>query len=556
MAPLSTNIYESRPHADSNERADFETLSMRSISRGQSPRPSYNSHNDHFSNRTMTNGDYREIGRGNATFWQKFQPFPWRVFSVISSVPIALMPIVVLATAAEEASLSYIMGRDCYPNGMWKEATGATWRIMDSSYFFTPNLSFGAMTFTQVKVIDIAWDLCIGRGGQILLAYVNYRVFNEWLLYHMEIHLTSYKMYTAVAFQTNTLTTLGVLGKEFLAFGKGSWKRFFRWLAMLCMLISTLYVLAFPTLMSAMTGYIATSEAYIEDNDHNLVEFNKAVGVRYIIHDGARIGYNNPVVVTLQDTSLLEAVNNYTSTYADERWPPLTFFQTRIPPAMWNEFLVKRPSTFVWDQKIFPLDEPTLNITLMRDLKRPKPISPGVRYTEPIYPDWYYPETISPGLKYAYYSLSSNSSADSGRQDTYYSSSYVHEHGSCKPSDTYQWGFSYIFLFMMSIFNFVWSCVMVGMWWDTVRGSRMYRAGRRPGLLRSVLDMAKAIREELGDEEVEEMKEEDIKKGLRESGGKLVVPKGEIRIGRTNGDEGPRERKSSWKRSLTKGSTF
>jgi hypothetical protein len=51
---------------------------------------------------------------------------------------------------------------------------------MDSSYFFTPNLSFGGMTFTQVKVIDIAWDLCVGHGGQMLLAWVNLSSVTAW----------------------------------------------------------------------------------------------------------------------------------------------------------------------------------------------------------------------------------------------------------------------------------------------------------------------------------------------------------------------------------------
>jgi hypothetical protein len=188
------------------------------------------------------------------SFSEKLNTFPWKTSLAITSLPVALALIIGLATTAERASLNYILPRDCYPNGLWKEAAGATWRIMDSSYFFTPNLSFGSMTFTQVKVIDIAWDLLIGRGGQLLLAYVNYRVFNEWVVYHMEMHLTSYKMYTAVAFQTTSLGTLGVLGKEFLAFGKQSWKRFFRWLALLSMLISTLYVLAFPTLMAAVSN--------------------------------------------------------------------------------------------------------------------------------------------------------------------------------------------------------------------------------------------------------------------------------------------------------------
>jgi hypothetical protein len=75
-----------------------------------------------------------------------------------------------LATAAERASVGYLQERGCYPNALWNRIGGATWRILESSYFFTPNLSFGKMTFTQVTVIDIAWDLIIGRGGQLLLA--------------------------------------------------------------------------------------------------------------------------------------------------------------------------------------------------------------------------------------------------------------------------------------------------------------------------------------------------------------------------------------------------
>lgn len=237
--------------------------------------------------------------------------FPWRVFAVISSLPFALLPIVLLSALAEIASQSYLAGRDCYPNGMWKEAAGATWRIMDSSYFFTPNLSFGAMSFTQVKVIDVAWDLIVGRGGQMLLAWVNYVVFNEWLLYHMELHRTSYKMATSVAFQTTTMGTLGVLGKEWLAFGERSWKRFWRWLAMLCMLIATLYVLAFPTLMAAMTGYISTYEPYVMDERSNLVSWKEVRHVDYIVHDSWRVGgYQVDLLSVAGDDELATSVAN------------------------------------------------------------------------------------------------------------------------------------------------------------------------------------------------------------------------------------------------------
>lgn len=246
-------------------------------------------------------------------FGAKCAPFPWKVTLIILCLPLALAIITTLAAAAETASQSYIMGRDCYPNGLWKEAPGATWRIMDSSYFFTPNLSFGAFTFTQVKVIDVAWDLIIGRGGQLLLAWVNYRVFNEWLVYHMEMHLTSYKLYAAVAFETTTMSTLGVLGKEFLAFRELSWKRLFRWLAILSMLLSTFYVLAFPTLMAAMTGYITTYEPYIENYERNLIEWSKIRAVRYIIHDADRLGLDAPLVVTEEDSFLKNSVHLCTS---------------------------------------------------------------------------------------------------------------------------------------------------------------------------------------------------------------------------------------------------
>ena len=244
------------------------------------------------------------------TFFEKWSPFPWRVTIILLALPLGLACIVGLAAAAETVSQGYIMGRDCYPNGLWKEATGATWRIMDSSYFFTPNLSFGALTFTQVKVIDVAWDLIIGRGGQLLLAWVNYRVFNEWLVYHMEMHHTSYKLYAAVAFETTTMATLGVLGKEFLAYGAGTWKRFFRWLAILSMLLSTLYVIAFPTLMAAMTGYITTYKPYIEDIDGNLMEWSKAKDVAYIIQDADRVGLKAPLIVTADDQPLIDAIHH------------------------------------------------------------------------------------------------------------------------------------------------------------------------------------------------------------------------------------------------------
>jgi hypothetical protein len=243
--------------------------------------------------------------------------FPWRTILTIALLPLTLAPIITLSSAARLASTSYIRGRSCYPNGLWKFAPGASWEIMDSSYFFTPNLSFGAMTFTQVKVIDVAWDLVVGRGGQVGLAWVNYRVFNAWIVGYMERHGVGWKVFGVLAFETTTVQALGVLGKEALAAARGQgigWVKWsIRWLAVVSMFLSTLYVLSFPTLVAAMTGYIAKSEAYVADGEENLVAWAKVDTVRFVVEDGDRVPkrfgkYDGPLVVGMGDTSMLDAI--------------------------------------------------------------------------------------------------------------------------------------------------------------------------------------------------------------------------------------------------------
>lgn len=68
------------------------------------------------------------------------------------------------------------------------------------------------------------------------------------------------------------------------------------------------------------------------------------------------------------------------------------------------------------------------------------------------------------------------------------------------------------------------------------------------------MDYSAAIRAEIGTE-AEYLEEEELRKRVRESGGALVVPKTELRVARADtGLDGARKR--SWKRSLTRGSTF
>ena len=97
---------------------------------------------------------------------------------------------------------------------------------------------------------------------------------------------------------------------------------------------------------------------------------------------------------------------------------------------------------------------------------------------------------------------------------------------------------------------------MVGIWMDTCRNSRMYKSGRRPGLLRAILDISGPIKEEIG-EDHETLEENELKDRLSEGGGTVVVPKKELRVATVGMGMGEGDvRKRNWRWALTKGSTF
>lgn len=412
------------------------------------------------------------------------------------------------------------------------------------------------MTFTQVKVIDVAWDLIIGRGGQVLMAWVNYRVFNEWVVGFMEREVLGFKMYAAVAFETTTVGTLGVLGKEIIAKqtkGVGWLKGGLRWLAVVSMFLSTLYVLSFPTLLAAMTGYIAKSEPYVEDLDRNLISWDKVDTVKYVVNDAERIGFERPLVVGRNDGELLAAMNECKFYSPNHSHLALAGKECRLMCSdikavnLTDQVSLKLPGTDLYVYETRVLSQLNITSTWTLNNNPTNLASPTLNITR---------FSVNSDITDEMTSYSILQYSISGRQSPLYNTTYMLSYSSCKPGETYQWGFSYIFLFMVSIFNFIWSCIMIGMWFDTRRGSRAYRSGRRPGLLRSIVEYAAALKEEIG-EELVHMEEDEIRSRLRRGTVGLKVPDMEVRIRRVaTGREEDDVRKRSWKRSFTRGSTF
>lgn len=58
---------------------------------------------------------------------------------------------------------------------------------------------------------------------------------------------------------------------------------------MVYMVATMIFVLVFPTLVSAMTGYTSVTKAFIQNDDERLILFSDFKVLAYIIHDGFRI---------------------------------------------------------------------------------------------------------------------------------------------------------------------------------------------------------------------------------------------------------------------------
>jgi hypothetical protein len=69
-------------------------------------------------------------------------------------------------------------------------------------------------------------------------------------------------------------------------------------IAMIFMLVTMGYILAFPTIASAMTGYNGNVAAFVPDNSGNFVKFESFQPVLYVIHDGDRINKTKDSAVT------------------------------------------------------------------------------------------------------------------------------------------------------------------------------------------------------------------------------------------------------------------
>lgn len=92
-----------------------------------------------------------------------------------------------------------------------------------------------------------------------------------------------------------------------------------------------------------------------------------------------------------------------------------------------------------------------------------------------------------------------------------YDINYIKANGVCQQLSTYQWGFSFLLLFVFMLFTAVWALGTYVLWRDAYLNSRLDRASRDMGTLRAVLDYAATIKKDLGTASADDIGDRQLK---------------------------------------------
>ncbi|KAL6718442.1 hypothetical protein ACLMJK_004532 [Lecanora helva] len=332
------------------------------------------------------------------------------------------------------------------------------------------------LTFTEAKAIDVAWQLFIGAGGRLCLAWVSYKVFMDGLARITEQTPVSYSLYASLTFSATSLwTTYNAVGGLFSSKG---WrlKFFLLWFA-----LSTLYVLGFPTLMSATAGYVSPSTFGFKMTDGNFVTPDSADLKTCInLPEGALIGYKNGTILPGPPVSVYDPVSGggFNGKYdADIEKDYPDFFSVQKASSnytkIYNATKSPDPPDCEFDRYSKGLSSCDLNYTLVYTIS-------GRNYTLN-YPFQYFENY--------YYKNTSVPAPD------------LEERKDCLSQSYFVWGFSSLLVYINVSLFMVWIFGMYIVWADANIYSALCRSGRKlRGNFRAAADLSEAMKEVLGEE--------------------------------------------------------
>ncbi|KAF4996555.1 hypothetical protein FGRMN_4439 [Fusarium graminum] len=321
-----------------------------------------------------------------------------------------------------------------------------------ASSFFEITLGWGRFSFATAKMIDVAWDLVVGRGFQVIMAWASWRVFAEYLQVSIATKPATFNTVWLLRFQkdASAYSTLRLM----LNF----WKRGLESKTAMCFIIfAALFILAFPTVAGSMTGYTPYNEPYITSTKNRLTRLSDVHPLAYLIHDGERIdGFRNNHAVPWKNNiswairSDMYYPDSYCHYWSDESLEEGYVQWYGFDASGGNQTSDDQPHTEFRGQKI---DWPPLNISAF------------YLPSDPFYWNWTGHQEGS-GLSTKL--REENPYGDASRikyivDDAVYDTARINAHGVCQPfremdsMQKYQWGFSFLQLFTTMILLQLWS---------------------------------------------------------------------------------------------------
>jgi hypothetical protein len=149
------------------------------------------------------------------------------------------------------------------------------------------------LSFPQAKLVDLAWDSIIGHGGRILHGWVLYQVVARCLTWIMENSALPGHFHLRLLFET--VSFVSIWSCATFAFQK---KPARATVVVLWLIFAISYVIAFPTIWAAATGYLSPSLAVYTFPDQTWMMENPTALNFCWAFDSERLGTNISSVVT------------------------------------------------------------------------------------------------------------------------------------------------------------------------------------------------------------------------------------------------------------------
>ncbi|KAK4225069.1 hypothetical protein QBC38DRAFT_501674 [Podospora fimiseda] len=219
--------------------------------------------------------------RDTTSLWRKYG-IPTLMFAWLG----VLVATIVFLSAMNKFMFNYVL--PCKPDGSFSPFVD-NYDAWSSAGFFEVTLGMGRLTFSQAKVIDIVWDVVVGRGGQGILAYISWRVFADFMATSITTTPVTYATFWKVYLERDSsLWAIGTLLSE-----RSFYQSLRHKIVVAFTVFSLILTLVFPTAASAMTGYVTRTTPYIRDH----------LQVAKSSNSGANGTVEERVTYDIQDTS-------------------------------------------------------------------------------------------------------------------------------------------------------------------------------------------------------------------------------------------------------------